>query len=172
MAGDKGRIARKIQSGLRFQHTYNRKRYGHESGLRVFGERKRFGRPFENRGTKLTAKCGIHFLEYEPRRREIRGQRLAHSDSLAALPRKNERNRHIVPVNYVSLRGNRAEEHRDAGSVKPNGTGRRPPMLCSLHLSTLLTIHSDEQPAHQRSGRLRVAQLTIRKKQPRPEGRG
>ena len=30
-----------------------------------------------------------------------------------------------MPVNYATPRGNRAEEHRDASSVKPNGGGGR-----------------------------------------------
>ena len=82
-----------------------------------------------------------------------------------------------MPVNDTSPRGNRAEEHRDAGSVKPSDSGWRPLVLPTLHLSTLFTIHMDQRPGHwarplkkqQTAGRLRG---DIQKKQPWSGGHG
>ena len=45
----------------------------------------------------LLAERRVDLVEHLPRRRESRRQRLAHADRLAALARKNEGDRHVLP---------------------------------------------------------------------------
>src|SRR6266508_3110501 len=94
MTGHELRVARETDARLGFQHSHRRERDRHQCRLRVLGERQRLGRPFPDDLGELLAERRIHLLEDLPRRRKGVGQRLAHADRLAALPREYESDRH------------------------------------------------------------------------------
>ena len=94
MAGDKGGIARQIYAGLRFKDPHGGERDRHQRRLCVLRERERLRRPVPDHLAEPFAERRVDFLEHLTRRRKAFGQALAHADRLAALARKNERNRH------------------------------------------------------------------------------
>src|SRR4029077_8586344 len=86
-------------------------------GLRVLGQRQRLGRALPHGARELFAECRIDLLEHRTCRRKGIGEGLAHADCLAALPRKNESERHSLALKRSALR------HRDTRPVKRRRRG-------------------------------------------------
>ena len=68
VAGNEGRVARKIEAGFGFERAQRGERDRHERRLRVFGQRQRLRRPVPHRLAELFAERRVDFLEHLPRR--------------------------------------------------------------------------------------------------------
>ena len=120
-------VALEIDAGFGLEHAHRRQRHRHQRRLRILGQRHAFGRAFPHDGRELVAERRVDLVEDGARRGEGLGQRLAHADRLAALPRKHECDRHPHPFapdvrpktprrSALSSRGH-AGEHRQAKRV-------------------------------------------------------
>jgi hypothetical protein len=94
MAGHEFGVALQIDAGFRLQHAHDGKRHGHQCRLGVLGERKLVGGALPHDRGEGLGQRRIDFLEYGARGCKRLGQRFAHTDRLAALPREYERGRH------------------------------------------------------------------------------
>ena len=102
MAGDELRVARQIHAGFGFQDPHGRQRDRDQGRLRVLGEHHPFRRPLPHDGAEPVAERRVDLVEHLPGRGKGLGERLAHADGLAALPRKHERDRHFPPFREVA----------------------------------------------------------------------
>ncbi len=98
MAGDERRVAMQIESRLGLEHAHGGEADRHQGRLRVGRQGQFVGRALQHHARQLLRQRVVHLLEHRPRLRKSLGERLAHADGLAALPRKDERARHADPV--------------------------------------------------------------------------
>ena len=98
MAGDELRVADKIHPGLGLEHTHRGERHRHQCRLRVLGESDFLGGALPHDRAELVGERRVDLLEHRAGAGEGRGQRLAHADRLAALPREHERSRHFAAL--------------------------------------------------------------------------
>ena len=84
------RLFGEFHSTLHFQNTQGRDGIGHDRGLGIFGQRQVGLRPAAHQPEQALPQRVVDFLKHLARNRARLGQRLAHADSLAALPRKDE----------------------------------------------------------------------------------
>jgi hypothetical protein len=105
MAGDEFRGLGEIEASLGLKHARHGEADGHESRLRVGGEREIGLRALKHQRRELLAERLVHFGEDGARRRESLGQRLAHADRLRPLPRKHESHGHLRSLRQNQARG-------------------------------------------------------------------
>jgi hypothetical protein len=96
VAGEVGGVAREHQAGLGLERAQGGEARRHERRLRVGGEGQRVRRPLEDGGGQRLAERLVDLGEDGARRGVAFGERPAHADRLAPLPRKDEGPRHAV----------------------------------------------------------------------------
>ena len=90
VTGHELRLVRQPDPAFLFQHAQRCNCIGHDRGLGIFRKSQLIFRAFGHQAEKLLPQRIVDFFENLPGNHAGIGQRLAHADRLATLPRKNE----------------------------------------------------------------------------------